>query len=252
MHQNWGRSGGLHWEIIRRYPGEPRLVYPCQVGHPPLAIHSCGRSLTAAKAPASNHHSTHVHDLSAADRAQQQCRSQLAVSRLQWELAHSSLLSRHITTIPVATPKKLMTLQKNTSSSRTSLVQVQRDRGMHAWCMGRIYTLHVRDVRVLLFPVCIELLTTSSSIRSSHLHAGDEVIVGPDGERRVLKPWPQVSTWHLAVKSQCSDPSTSCQSNVAEALLTACLTLISTGHRLHRFHMMHAAWQPCGCTSSVC
>ena len=186
----------------------------------PLAIHSCGRSLTAAKAPASNHHSTHVHDLSAADRAQQQCRSQLAVSRLQWELAHSSLLSRHITTIPVATPKKLMTLQKNTSSSRTSLVQVQRDRGMHAWCMGRIYTLHVRDVRVLLFPVCIELLTTSSSIRSSHLHAGDEVIVGPDGERRVLKPWPQVSTWHLAVKSQCSDPSTSCQSNVAEALLT--------------------------------
>ena len=63
---------------------------------------------------------------------------------------------------------------------------------MHAWCMGRICTLHVHDVRVLLCPVRIELLTTSSSIRSSHLHAGDEVVVGPDGTRRVLKPWPQV------------------------------------------------------------
>ncbi len=51
--------------------------------------------------------------------------------------------------------------------------------------------MNVRDAHVLC-RTCIQLLTTSSSTSSSHLHAGDEVVVGPDGEKRVLKPWPQV------------------------------------------------------------
>ena len=51
--------------------------------------------------------------------------------------------------------------------------------------------MHVRYAHVLC-RTCIQLLTTSSSISSSHRHAGDEVVVGLDGEKRVLKPWPQV------------------------------------------------------------
>ena len=144
MHQNWGCSAGCRG-FNRRYPAGPRLIY-CLVGNPTGNIHSFKGLLTASKVPAYSRHSNPAHYRLAASRAQQQCRSQLAVSRLQWwELADSLLLPGQIT-LPVVTPKKLRTLQKSTSSSRTSSVQVQT-RQWHA-CMADASLVHVHKPHV--------------------------------------------------------------------------------------------------------